>query len=173
MASVQEEPYKIVDGIKFGVLSPSAIRRVSVVEVQMADTYDVDGLPINSGLMDGRFGTLEPRQRCRTCGNTAARCTGHFGHIELAAPVIHISFIKLIYKLLRVTCRACGRLLLDENQISEYEGQIERERRMLGTPSEELFKEIENKAKRPSICPHCQPIQNHLHQAHELSGTLE
>lgn len=155
MASVQEEPYKIVDGIKFGVLSPSAIRRVSVVEVQMADTYDEDGLPINSGLMDGRFGTLEPRQRCRTCGNTAARCTGHFGHIELAAPVIHISFIKLIYKLLRVTCRACGRLLLDENQISEYEGQIERERRMLGTPSEELFKEIENKAKRPSICPHC------------------
>ncbi len=155
MASVQDEPFKIVDGIKFGVLSPSAIRRVSVVEVQMADTYDEDGLPINSGLMDGRFGTLEPRQRCRTCGNTAARCTGHFGHIELAAPVIHISFIKLIYKLLRVTCRACGRILLDEHQIEEFETQIARERRMLGAPSEGLFKEIENRAKRPSICPHC------------------
>ena len=155
MASVQEGPYKIVDGIKFGVISPSTIRRLSVVEVQMADTYDEDGLPISSGLMDGRFGTLEPRQRCRTCGNTASRCTGHFGHIELAAPVVHIIFIKLIYKLLRVTCRACGRLLLDENQITEYKEKIERERRMLGTPSEELFKEIEKKAKRPSTCPHC------------------
>jgi DNA-directed RNA polymerase subunit A' len=155
MASVQEGPYKVVDGIKFGVLSPSTIRRVSVVEVQMADTYDEDGLPISSGLMDGRFGTLEPRQRCRTCGNTASRCTGHFGHIELAAPVVHISFIKLIYMLLRITCRACGRLLLDENQITEYKEKIEQERRMLGTPSEELFKEIEKKAKRPSTCPHC------------------
>ena len=155
MASVQQGPYKIVDGIKFGVVSPSTIRRLSVVEVQMADTYDEDGLPISSGLMDGRFGTLEPRQRCRTCGNTASRCTGHFGHIELAAPVVHIIFIKLIYKLLRVTCRACGRLLLDENQITEYKEKIERERRMLGTPSEELFKEIEKKAKRPSTCPHC------------------
>lgn len=141
------------------MISPSVIRRNSVVEVQMADTYDEDGLPISSGLMDGRFGTLEPRQRCRTCGNTASRCTGHFGHIELAAPVVHIIFIKLIYKLLRITCRACGRLLLDENQIIEYKEKIERERIMLGTPSKGLFKEIEKKAKRPKTCPHCSADQ--------------
>jgi DNA-directed RNA polymerase subunit A' len=154
MAATQD-PLKIVDGIAFGVLSPIEIRRLSVVEVQMADTYDEDGMPINSGLMDGRFGTLEPRQRCRTCGNTASRCTGHFGHIELAVPVIHISFVKLIYKLLRVTCRACGRLLLNETAISEFKDMIERETRLLGDPTKVLFKAVETKARKTKNCSYC------------------
>ncbi len=162
MAVVTEEPYKIVDGVRFGVLSPSVIRRLSVVEVQMADTYDEDGLPISSGLMDGRFGTLEPRQRCRTCGNTASRCTGHFGHIELAVPVVHISFVKLVYMLLRITCRTCGRLRLSENDVAHYNEKIERERKMLGAPSPELFKEIEKKAKRPLDCPYCGAKQHKI-----------
>ena len=100
MTLAEEEPFKIIGGMKFGILSPNEIRKMSVTEVLMADTYDEDGMPITSGLMDGRFGTLEPRQRCKTCGNTAARCPGHYGHIELALPVIHPSFAKLIHKLL-------------------------------------------------------------------------
>jgi len=67
MATVSEETYKIVDGIRFSLLSPNEIRKLSTVEVQTADTYDEDGVPIVAGLMDGRLGTLEPRQKCRTC----------------------------------------------------------------------------------------------------------
>ena len=90
----------MVDKIIFGVPSPQDIRRFSVAEIQTADTYDEDGVPITSGLMDGRLGTLEPRQRCKTCGSTAARCPGHFGHIELAVPIIHIEFTKIIYDII-------------------------------------------------------------------------
>src|SRR3989337_3016060 len=97
MGIAEEEPYKIIGGMRFGILSPKEIRKLSVTEVLMADTYDEDGMPITSGLMDGRFGTLEPRQRCKTCGNTAAACPGHFGHIELSEPAIHVSFAKLIH----------------------------------------------------------------------------
>jgi len=92
--SVVEEATKVVHGIRFTLLSPTELRKLSAVEVQAADTYDEDGVPIVSGLMDGRLGTLEPRQKCKTCGNTASACPGHFGHIELAEPAIHVSFLK-------------------------------------------------------------------------------
>jgi len=162
MSIVEEEAYKLIDGIKFGILSPNEIRRLSVAEVLMADTYDEDGMPIANGLMDGRFGTIEPRQRCKTCGNTAARCPGHFGHIELAVPVVHPSFAKLIYKLLSVTCRSCGRVLLADDKIQEFKERIERETKLLGAPSESLFKMIELRAKKSVSCPHCAAEQSKI-----------
>ncbi|RLG07321.1 MAG: DNA-directed RNA polymerase subunit A', partial [Thaumarchaeota archaeon] len=97
-----------VAGIKFGILSPEIIRKMSVAEIQNPDTYDEDGMPIPTGVMDPRLGTLEPGQRCKTCGNTYLGCPGHFGHIELPVPVIHVGFVKYIHNLLRATCRSCG-----------------------------------------------------------------
>ena len=108
---------KVIDAIRFGILSPDEVRKLSVVEIQTSDTYDEDGAPISGGLMDGRLGTLEPRQRCRTCGNIAINCSGHYGHIELAVPVVHVEFAKHIYRLLSVTCRNCGRILLPGDEI--------------------------------------------------------
>ncbi|MEM4649520.1 MAG: AAA family ATPase, partial [Candidatus Bathyarchaeia archaeon] len=90
-----EEVVKSINSIKFSLLSPNEIRKLSVVEIKTPDTYDEDGVPITSGLMDGRLGTLEPRQKCKTCGHTAANCPGHFGHIELVEPVIHVSFASI------------------------------------------------------------------------------
>jgi DNA-directed RNA polymerase subunit A' len=155
MALVEAELSKLIDGISFGLFSPSIIRKISVAEVFMADTYDEDGVPITAGLMDGRFGTLEPRQRCQTCGNTASICPGHFGHIELAVPVIHPSFAKLIHKLLNMTCRNCGRIPLPNEKLEEYRNQIENDIKLLGAPSSSLFKTIEVKTKKNLTCPHC------------------
>ena len=53
-----EAVHKVVDELRFGILSPQEIRRLSVTEVRTADTYDEDGAPITLGLMDGRLGTL-------------------------------------------------------------------------------------------------------------------
>ncbi len=155
MSIMEEEVHRKIEGIKFGVLSPSDVRRLSVVEVQTADTYDEDGAPISSGLMDGRLGTLEPRQRCRTCGNTAAKCPGHFGHIELAVPLVHVEFAKLIHSLLGVVCRNCGRLLLSDEQAEEHRKQTEQTKSLLGGVPEEFFAEILADAKKNMVCPHC------------------
>ena len=57
----------MVEKIKFGLLSPDEIRKMSAARIITADTYDEDGLPIPSGLMDQRLGTIEPGQRCQTC----------------------------------------------------------------------------------------------------------
>jgi len=170
--STEELIHKIVDEISFGLISPKDLRKQSVVEIQTPDTYDEDGAPITAGLMDGRLGTLEPRQRCRTCGNTAIRCPGHFGHIELAVPIVHIEFTKIIFDLLKATCRSCGRILLPEGSegpakdtsldgrmtVKKAHARIERYNELLGTIPDEVYKEImtEIKAKQ---CPYCASAQ--------------
>jgi len=152
--AMEESIHKIVDQIYFGILSPQEVRRLSVAEIQTADTYDEDGAPITSGLMDGRLGTLEPRQRCKTCGNTAIRCPGHFGHIELAVPIIHVEFTKIVDDLLDATCRNCGRVLLSDARIARIKMRIERTRKLLGTVPDDLYKRVLREAKGKE-CPRC------------------
>jgi len=153
--SLAEEATKIIGSIHFTLISPSEIRKLSAVEVQTADTYDEDGVPIVSGLMDGRLGTLEPRQKCKTCGNTASACPGHFGHIELAEPVIHVAFAKLIHKLLQVTCRNCGRILLSSDRIKEYNERMLREQKQLNEVPPTFYEAVMKDAKKSQECPHC------------------
>ncbi|MFP3985308.1 MAG: DNA-directed RNA polymerase subunit A' [Candidatus Bathyarchaeia archaeon] len=152
--SFEEVAHKIIDELRFGLFSPQFLRRLSVAEIQTADTYDEDGAPITSGLMDGKLGTLEPRQRCKTCGNTAIRCPGHFGHVELAVPIIHIEFTKIIHNLLNATCRNCGRITLPEEQIEKIKKRIRRARTLLGEVPDSIYKKVLKEAKSKD-CPHC------------------
>jgi DNA-directed RNA polymerase subunit A' len=152
--SLEETVHKVIDELRFGVFSPQDIRRLSVAEIQTADTYDEDGAPITSGLMDGRLGTLEPRQRCKTCGNTAIRCPGHFGHIELAVPIIHIEFTKIIHNLLQATCRNCGRILLPEDRVEKLKAKIKRTMNLIGDVPNDLYKNVVKEAKKKD-CPYC------------------
>ena len=158
MAQQEELIHKVVDEISFGLISPKDLRKQSVVEIQTPDTYDEDGAPITAGLMDGRLGTLEPRQRCKTCGNTAIRCPGHFGHIELAVPIVHIEFTKIIFDLLKSTCRTCGRILLSEEASKKARQHIERFNELLGTIPDEVYKEIMTDIKAKQ-CPYCAAAQ--------------
>jgi len=111
---------KAIAGIKFCVWSPNEIRKYSVAEITAPETYDEDGMAVQGGLMDGRLGTLEPGQKCLTCGNTSARCPGHFGHIELSEPVLHIAFIDNIHKLLTATCRSCSRIKVPQEALDVF-----------------------------------------------------
>ena len=153
---------KPIKSIKFGLLSPEQIRKLSVIEVQTSDTYDEDGAPIPLGLMDGRLGTLEPRQRCKTCGNPSISCPGHFGHIELAMPVIHVEFGKNIHKLLLSTCRNCGRVLLTDDEIEAFKSKFSEEEKLYGKPTKETREALFHAArryKRFRKCPHCGTVQ--------------
>jgi DNA-directed RNA polymerase subunit A' len=150
-----EESVKSVGGIRFAVLSPSEIRKYSVAEITAPETYDEDGMPVQGGLMDNRLGTLEPGQKCGTCGNTATRCPGHFGHVELAEPVIHIAFVDDVHKLLTATCRACGRLLLSEEDIGAYRHRLAQRTPFTPTLTQQIAREILSKVKKTKQCFHC------------------
>jgi DNA-directed RNA polymerase subunit A' len=132
---------KRIRGMKFGLLSPKEIRKMSAARIITADTYGEDGFPIEMGLVNQRIGVIDPGLRCKTCGGRMGECPGHFGHIELAAPVIHVGYAKLIYKMLSATCRKCGRVLLGEGyflfSVTDADAEIERELNK-GVISEEL-----------------------------------
>jgi len=146
---------KVIKGIKLGVLSPNEIRKMSRVQIVTAETYDEDGMPIQGGVMDPRLGVIEPGQRCPVCGNTMQTCPGHFGHIELSKPVIHVGFVKHIYDLLRGTCRKCGRILLPQDQVESYADLLRRLEKYFPRLVPRLHDYIRLKTAKVQECPHC------------------
>ncbi|ACM55711.1 DNA-directed RNA polymerase subunit A' [Halorubrum lacusprofundi ATCC 49239] len=145
---------KVLGGIDFGLMDPETYRDMSATKVITADTYNDDGYPIDMGLMDPRLGVIDPGLECRTCGSHSGSCNGHFGHIELAAPVIHVGFTKLIRRLLRSTCRECGKLALDEEQRDEFRDRYERAKE-LGNDEHDVLKAAVRQARKASTCPFC------------------
>lgn len=149
---------KKIEGIKFGTLSPDQVRKMSEVRVITADTYDEDGYPFEGGLMDPRLGVIDPGLRCKTCGARAGDCAGHFGHIELARPVVHVGHAKIIYKILKATCRSCSRLLLPEEKINEYIGKI-KVSKQIGKNIDDVLDMLFSAAKENIRCPYCSEEQ--------------
>ncbi|MFB6122539.1 MAG: DNA-directed RNA polymerase subunit A' [Haloferacaceae archaeon] len=152
---------KEIGGIQFGLMDPETYRDMSATKVITADTYDDDGYPIDMGLMDPRLGVIDPGLQCRTCGQHSGSCNGHFGHIELAAPVIHVGFTKLIRRLLRSTCRECGRLALTAEEKGEFQSDLQRAI-SLGEDENDVLKAAVRQARKASQCPHCGAKQHDI-----------
>ncbi|NKE35177.1 DNA-directed RNA polymerase subunit A' [Natronococcus sp. JC468] len=155
---MQNSTPKDIGSINFGLMEPEEYREMSATKIITADTYDDDGFPIDMGLMDPRLGVIDPGLECKTCGKHSGSCNGHFGHIELAAPVIHVGFTKLIRRLLRGTCRECSRLLLTEDERGEFYDQID-DSRKLGRDLNDVTKAAIRQARKKDRCPHCGEIQ--------------
>jgi len=136
---------KQINGMTFHLISPEQVKKLSVAKIVTPELYDVDGYPVDGGLMDLRLGAIDPGVRCRTCGGRLKECLGHPGMIELARPVIHICYLPIIDLVLRSTCEACGKVLIkDEKDLNK--------------PLIERIK----KAKDGKMCPHCGIIQERV-----------
>src|SRR3989344_8320877 len=129
---------KQVRSLKFSLLSPEEIKKLSAVKIVTPELYDIDGFPVDGGLMDLRLGAIDPGVRCRTCGKRVKECPGHPGSIELARPALHIKYIPLIELCLRSFCSKCGKLTLSDEKQS-------------GLPAAKKAK----KARDSKKCPHC------------------
>ena len=148
---------KRIGSIKFSCVSPDEIRKMSATKIITADTYDDEGYPIELGLMDPHMGVIEPGLRCKTCGCKVDECPGHFGHIDLAMPVIHVGFIKDIKMLLESTCCSCGRLMLSDDQIQARRESMERMEELGGGTIDvkNFSKETAKDASGKGQCPYC------------------
>ena len=129
---------KKIASLRFSLLSPEKIKKLSTAKIVTPELYDIDGYPVDGGLMDLRLGAVDPGVRCRTCGGRIKECLGHPGSIDLARSVIHLKYIPLIELGLRSFCHDCGKLKLDEKGLAKY------------SPSERA-----KKAKDVKKCPHC------------------
>jgi len=136
---IESKPVKkSVSEIRFNLFSPEDIKKVSAAKIVTPELYNIDGYPVDGGLMDLRLGAIDPGVRCRTCGGRLKECLGHPGSIDLARPVIHLKYVPLIELGLRCFCRDCGKLLLADKDLERY-SQSERAK----------------KAKDAKKCPHC------------------
>ena len=120
---------KKIKSIEFGILSRNEILKMSVI------TDNIEGIdipetkenmePKKGGLTDLRLGTIDQNFKCQTCGLDMIKCPGHFGHIQLAKPVFHISFIPMIINILNCICIRCSKILLDRsNKVNEEFNKI-------------------------------------------------
>ena len=117
---------KQVKALSFSLLSPEQIKRISAAKIVTPELYDVDGYPVDGGLMDLRLGAIDPGVRCRTCGGRLKECLGHPGMIELSRPVIHVKYLQIIEICLRAFCQHCGKFLLTGEKSEEYNNLKER-----------------------------------------------
>ncbi len=150
---------KKIGSLEFAVLSPNEIRKMSATKIITADTYDDDGFPITMGLMDQKLSVIEPGLRCKTCGLKVGKdkCPGHFGHIDLAMPVVHVGFVKTIRNSLRATCRKCGKILLNDKLKEDYKRTIEKNR-LEGRDNSFIFKSVISECTKIETCPRCDNI---------------
>src|SRR3989338_6419429 len=130
---------KQVRSLSFSLFSPEQVKKISMAKIVTPELYDIDGFPVDGGLMDLRLGAIDPGVGCRTCGKRVKECPGHPGSIELARPVFHIKYIPLIELCLRCFCPKCGKLTLDS------------EKQKLMTPGERA-----KKSRDAKKCPHCE-----------------
>lgn len=137
---------KKVGEIKFSLFNPEQIKKISAAKIVTPELYDIDGYPVDGGLMDLRLGAIDPGVRCRTCGGRLKECLGHPGRIDLARPVIHQKYVTLIELGLRCFCHECGKLLLNEKDFEKYL-----------TPSSRA-----KRAKDIKKCPHCNAIHERI-----------
>ena len=137
---------KQVESLQFTLLSPDEIKKISKAKIITPELYDVDGYPVDGGLMDLRLGAIDPGVRCRTCGGRLKECLGHPGSIELARPVFHIKYIPIIELFLRCFCSECHRLMIKDKDMIKYKSVKDRLKR----------------AKDAKKCPHCSCEQERI-----------
>jgi len=136
---------KKISEVKFSLINPEQIKKISSAKIVTPELYDIDGYPVDGGLMDLRLGAIDPGVRCRTCGGRLKECLGHPGSIDLARPVIHLKYVPLIEMCLRCFCHECGKLMLTDKELEKY------------SPSQRV-----KKAKDSKKCPHCQAAHNKM-----------
>ena len=134
-----------VTRIEFGIVSPEMIKQMGVGKITKTELYDQEGYPIEGGLMDPRLGVVDPGVRCRTCGGNVGECQGHFGYLELTKPLVHVHYAKIILSLLKMFCKKCGRILVEDKNIEEFKARK--------IPIKEIVKMMKKK------CPHCKTEQ--------------
>jgi len=130
-----------ISSMDFSLLSPEMIKNLARVRVVVSDLYDADGYPVEGGVMDPRLGVIDPGLHCRTCGGGIGDCPGHFGYLEMAKPIINVLYTKTIYQLLKLICRKCNRIMVEEKR-NELLGKTQ--------------------LIAPSKCPHCKAKQRKI-----------
>eukprot|EP00908_Phaeocystis_cordata_P025055 Transcript_7512.p1 GENE.Transcript_7512~~Transcript_7512.p1 ORF type:complete len:1701 (-),score=865.25 Transcript_7512:173-5275(-) len=156
-----EADVKKIKRVQFGIISPEEAKKMSVCHVETDRTFE-NGRPVPGGLQDLRLGTVDRDWKCTSCGMAQDECPGHFGHIELAAPMYHYSFLNNTLKTLRCVCFSCSAILGDDD-VDDVKGPDSVQRKLAAAfkkknPAHRL-KAVMDIAKTQKVCWSCQQDQ--------------
>ncbi|KAI6003678.1 hypothetical protein EDD15DRAFT_1220993 [Pisolithus albus] len=113
-----------VKSVSFSFLSGEDIRRISVKQIVNSVLLDDLNRPNIGGLYDPALGPSDRHDICATCHLNYFTCPGHYGHIELPAPVYHPLFMNHMYNLLRGTCLFCHRFKTRQSMRCKYAAKL-------------------------------------------------
>ena len=162
MQKGEEFIYKKVERIVFSLFSPKQVQKMSAVKIVTPELYDKEGYPVDGSLMDVRLGVIDPGLRCKTCGGRLKECPGHFGYIELARPIIHFKFVRIVLDILRSSCKTCGHILIPENKVARYKKVISQAAKEDNENARRKIKAIIQRLGTRKKCPHCGKKQNKI-----------
>ncbi|XP_063217430.1 DNA-directed RNA polymerase III subunit RPC1 [Bacillus rossius redtenbacheri] len=145
-----------ISHICFGLDSPQQIQQQAHIHVVAKTLYgqDTQRTPVPYGVLDRRMGTNQKDANCATCGKGLNDCIGHYGYIDLELPVFHVGYFRSVITILQTICKTCSHVLLSSKDRKPF-------RLKVMNPSlpylvrKALRKQIIDKAKKVSLCPHC------------------
>ncbi|KAJ2805412.1 hypothetical protein H4R21_001266 [Coemansia helicoidea] len=107
-----------INGVSFTFCEPAEVRRMSVKQVVNPVLLDALGNPTNGGLYDPAMGPFTKNHLCGTCSLSYFNCPGHFGHIELPAPVVNPMMFDTLYQFLQGCCPYCHHFAFNRVTVS-------------------------------------------------------
>ncbi len=96
----------MVERMEWGLLTPDAMRSDSVCQITKfhGNRLETSVDKAKHSLCDRRMGPICLGEKCLTCNLDHLKCHGHFGHIELYAPIIPDHFGKHVRRILDSIC---------------------------------------------------------------------
>lgn len=138
-----ETEVKEINSIIFGILSADDMREMSAFEVKEAK---ISTNNLHDTVHDPRSGPIGS-SLCETCNQTEWDCPGHFGHIELNAPILHPLFLSHIVNILNIFCYNCNEFILTKDHLELNN--------ILKLEKEKRFNAVVDKIKKCDKCIHC------------------
>ena len=148
-------PISTITKLQFNILTPEKMLEMSVCEVYrtVSDTTNFDNT-----IFDPRLGASNYGEICPTCGNSSKECTGHFGHINLAVPIILPQYYLTLVRVLECVCFKCSNLILDED-LYEKVSQLPKKSRA-------KFIALKKKSKsKLQVCSRCNAFQPNFYKS--------
>ena len=142
-----------ISEIQFGTFSAKEMRKLSHVHVFNAEGQ-VGGTSLPYGVLDSRLGVCTRTAVCATCGLKNDGCTGHFGHMELALPLFHNGYFKIVLQILRTICKGCCKVMIEGDDRRKLLARM-RNRNVSSAKRTKIQQDLSAVCQKVSECPHC------------------
>jgi len=152
---------KKISHVSFGVDGPHQMQQQAHLHVVAKNLYSQDTArtPVSFGVLDRRMGTNQKDANCQSCSKGLNDCVGHFGYIDLELPVFHIGYFRSVINILQTVCKnhLCAHVLLSDKDRMTFYTKV-RNPHLTYLARKALRKQIQERAKKVSLCPHCGDI---------------